>query len=131
MIGRKLINGYFPFRVGANRTTYDALFYISNDESHKLSRKIRPRQLRIVEFKYKLSALIEDFENEKKYLTDIDLLICWENDFEPDTSGYYVSSLERDGFSKGYPGVQFRIKRGLHMCQVLVLKDFVQSLKFG
>jgi hypothetical protein len=130
LIGRKLLKGYFPFRVGGNRATYDALFYIDLDESDKIPKRIRSRQLRVVEFKYRLSDLIEDFIDERKYLQDIDLLVCWENDYEPDTSPYYVSSMERDGIDNPYPGAQFRIKRGTDVCQVLVLEDFVQSLEF-
>lgn len=129
LIGRKLLKGYFPFRI-ASKKTYDGLFYIDYEEGDKLIPNVRPPQLRVVEFKYHLSELIKDFEDENKYIQDIDLLVCWDHDYDADSS-YSVSSLERDGIKKVFPGATLRIKKGSDSCQVLVLKDFIQSLEFG
>ena len=129
LVGRKLLKGYFPFRVGGNRATYDALFYIDQDESEKLLRDIRSRELKTVEFKFQLSGLIQDFRDEVKFLRDIDLVICWENDCD-DELEYNIHSLEREGIPP-FPGAQLRIQQGTRTCQVLVLKDFIESLEFG
>ena len=129
LIGGRLLRGYFPFRVGGNRTTYDALFFIDQNEGEKLPRKIRPRELKTVEFKFQLSGLIQDFMEEVKFLDDIDLVVCWENDCNDDLE-YNISSLERDGIAP-FPGAQLRMHKGTRMCQVLVLKEFIESLKFG
>jgi len=127
LVGRKLLKGYFPFRVGGNRATYDALFFIDQNEGDTLPPpNVRARDLKIVEFKFRLSELISDFEDQTKFLQDIDLVICWENDCEEDTSEYNVHSLEREGKTP-LPGAQLRIQRGTQSCQVLVLKDFLQS----
>ena len=129
LIGRKLLKGYFPFRVGGNRATYDALFYIDQDEGERLPRNIRPSQLKTVEFKFQLSGLIQDFMDEAKFLSEIDLVVCWENDCEDDLE-YNIHSLERDGIPP-LPGAELRIHKGTHTCQVLVLKEFIESLEFG
>ena len=129
LIGRKLLRGYFPFRVGGNRVTYDALFFIDQDEGERLSRNIRPPQLKTVEFKFQLSGLIQDFMDEVKFLSGIDLVVCWENDCSHDIE-YNIHSLERDGIMP-FPGAQLRIHKGTNTCQVLVLKEFIESLEFG
>ncbi len=129
LVGRKLLKGYFPFRVGGNRATYDALFLIDQDESEKLLRDIRPRELKTVEFKFQLSGLIQDFTEEMKFLDDIDLVVCWENDCD-DELEYNIHSLEREGIPP-FPGAQLRIQKGTNTCQVLVLKEFIESLEFG
>jgi hypothetical protein len=130
LIGRKILKGYFPFRVGGNRATYDALFYFADESISRPPKKFSPRELRTVEFKYRLSEILVDFGNQEKFLDDIDLLICWENDCTEDTSEYNIHSLEREGIQP-LPGAQFRIQKGTKFCQVLVLKDFVGSLEFG
>lgn len=128
LIGRKLLKGYFPFRVGGNRATYDALFYIDQDEDEKLPQNIRPRELKTVEFKFQLSGLIQNFMTEEKFLNDIDLVVCWENNYDENTDfEYNIHSLERDDIIP-LPGAQLRITRGTSSCQVLVLREFIESL---
>ena len=129
LVGRKLLKGYFPFRVGGNRATYDALFFIDQDEGERLPRNIRPRELKTVEFKFQLSGLIQDFTDEMKFLNDIDLVVCWENDCD-DELEYNIHSLERESIMP-LPGAQLRIQKGTSTCQVLVLKEFIESLEFG
>ncbi|MFB0557292.1 MAG: hypothetical protein ACETVW_05500 [Dehalococcoidia bacterium] len=75
-----------------------------------------------MEFKVRLSELIQDFMDEKKYLRDIDLAVVWEDDYEGED--YIVSSLERDGIEP-LPGAQKRIRSGTQSCQVIVLKDLL------
>lgn len=129
LIGRKKLNGYFPFRVGGNRATYDALFYIDQNQGDKIPQNLRYRELKTVEFKLRLSELIDDFADDLKFLEDIDLLVCWENNHEDDTSEYSVHSLDREGIEPLAAGAQLRIQKGTRTCQVLVLKDFIESLK--
>ena len=129
LVGKKLLKGYFPFRVGGNRATYDALSFIDQDEGDRLPRDIRPRELKTVEFKFQLSGLIQDFTDEMKFLNDIDLVVCWENDCD-DEIEYNIHSLEREGIMP-LPGAQLRIQKGTSTCQVLVLKEFIESLEFG
>ncbi len=129
LIGRKLLRGYFPFRVGGNRVTYDALFLIDQNEGEKLPRNFRPSQLKTVEFKFHLSGLIQDFRDEVKFLSGIDLVVCWENDCDDDLE-YNIHSLERDGILP-LPGAQLRIHKETDTCQVLVLKELIESLEFG
>ncbi|MGH9871850.1 MAG: ATP-binding protein [Pyrinomonadaceae bacterium] len=128
LIGRKILTGYFPFRVGGNRATYDALFYIDTDGGERMPERIRARDLKTIEFKFRLSEVIGEFLDDLKFLEDINLLVCWENDFEDDTSEYSVHSLEREGISP-LPGAQLRIQKGTRSCQVLVLKDLIESLE--
>lgn len=130
LVGRKLLKGYFPFRVGLNRATYDALFYISSEEAERMPKSFRSRELKIVEFKFHLSELIDDFNSEFKYLEDIDLVVCWDNNYTEEIPEYNISSLERDGV-RALPGATLRVHRGTQSCQVLLLKDFIETLEFG
>jgi len=126
LIGRKTITGYFPFRLAINNI-YDGLFYIDVSSKGSFPASLKSRFLKIVEFKYKLSSLVKDFQEEIKYLDDIDLVVCWENDCEDD-SEYTVSSLERDNIDP-LPAATLRVRRGTKSCQVIVLKDFLESLE--
>jgi Histidine kinase-, DNA gyrase B-, and HSP90-like ATPase len=126
LIGSKTLKGYFPFRVGA-QTIYDALFYIDKQQGNTIPHNIRARDLKFVEFKYRLSSLLTDLDNQTKFLDDIALLVCWINDIKEDAStGYSIHDLSRDEID-AYPGAQLRIKRGRDSCQVLILKDYLES----
>jgi len=128
MVGRKLLRGYFPFRVGG-KTVYDGLFYIDKSQGDTIPQNIKSHNLKFVEFKYCVSGLIRDLDDEKKFLQEIDLLVCWENDIKDDAAiEYSIHSLSRENIEP-YPGAQKRIKRGINSCQVLILKDFLESLK--
>ena len=131
LVGRKLLSGYFPFRSGGNRALYDALYYISDSNADRVPKTLKPRDLKVVEFKYHLSEIITEFENTEKFLSGIDLVICWDNDCDEDRpTDYNVHSLEREGIDP-LPGAQFRIQRGTDSCQVLALKDFMENLQFS
>lgn len=130
LLGRKLLKGYFPFRVGGNQAAYDALFFIGNDTDITMPKKFTYRELKTIEFKHRLSDLIADFDNQDKFLEEIDLVICWENNCVDDTSEYNIHLLEREGIP-ALPGAQLRIQKGTRSCQVLVLKDFVDSLQLS
>ncbi len=130
LLGRKILKGYFPFRVGGSRAAYDALFLFSDEKVDRVPKSFKPWDLKVVEFKYRLSEIISDFDNQEKFLDDINLVVCWENDCIEDTSEYNIHSLEREGIEP-LSGAQLRIQRGTQACQVLVLKDFVDSLEFG
>jgi hypothetical protein len=126
LVGRRVLKGYFPFRVGG-KTVYDALFYIDRDEGDLIPQNVRAPQLRVIEFKFCLSKLIQDLDDERKFLTDIDLLVCWVNDLHDEhLSDYSIHALERDNVDP-YPGAQLRIQRKTDYCQVLVLKDYLES----
>jgi hypothetical protein len=130
LIGRKILKGYFPFRTGGSRSLYDGLFFIESAGSDKLPKKFKARELKVVEFKYHLSEIISDFDEQIKYLDDIDVVVCWDDDTDPDTLEYNVHSLEREGIDP-LPGATLRIQKGTQSCQVIVLKDVIESLEFG
>ena len=65
---------------------------------------------------------------EVKFLNEIDLVVYWENDCDDDLE-YNIHSLERDGIMP-LPEAQLRIHKGTNTCQVLVLKEFIESLEF-
>ena len=130
LIGRKLLKGYFPFRVGG-KTIYDGLFYIDRNQGETIAQNIKSKDLKFVEFKYSISRLLRDLDDQIKFLDDIDLLICWENDIQDDAvSEYSIHSLLREGIDP-YPGAELRIKHGTKYCQVLVLKDYLESLNLS
>jgi hypothetical protein len=88
------------------------------------------RELKTLEFKYHLSEIISDFDEQIKYLDDIDVVVCWDDDTEPDTMEYNIHSLEREGIDP-LPGATMRIQKGTQSCQVIVLKDLIESLEFS
>ncbi|PVV84485.1 ATP-binding protein [Dehalogenimonas alkenigignens] len=121
LVGRGLLKGYYPFYTSSCKT-YDSLMYISNQANGNMPDRINWADLKVVEYKLKLSELIQDFIEEKKYLQTLDLAIVWENDYTEED--YIVSSLERDGIT-GFPCAQKRIRSGPNSCQLLVLKEFL------
>lgn len=125
LLGRKKITGYFPFRVGIN-SIYDGLFYINENGKESIPASFPHRHLKVVEFKHKLSFLIRNFKEQDKYLEDIDLVVCWENDCGDDETEYNVISLERDNIIP-LPSATLRVQKGTKSCQVIVLKDFVEN----
>lgn len=126
LLGRKVLTGYFPFRLGIN-STYDGLFYIDETGKDTIPSAFQARLLKQVEFKRNLSELIKNFDEESKFLVDIDLAVCWVNDCSDDGE-YNITSLERDNI-KAYPGATFRIRKGTQQCQVIVLRDFIDNLQ--
>lgn len=122
LLGSGRLRGYFPFRASTKRT-YDALMYMSKEVDVELPAEISWRDLKIVEFKVKLSEIIKEFMKEEKFLREIDLIVVWEDDYEMDKE-YSVSFLERDGIEP-LPSAQKRIKLGNQSCQVLILKELL------
>lgn len=122
ILGSGKLKGYFPFCTSINRT-YDALMYVSNRPDLEMPAEISWRDLKIVEFKIKLSEIIEDFLTEVKFLQDIDLVVVWEDDYEGERE-YVVSSLERNGIEP-LPSAQKRIRLGTQSCQVIILKELL------
>ena len=104
---------------------------IPNDRQKTNLQNIKATSLRCVEFKYCVSGLLKDLDDETKFLTDIDLLVCWKNDIKEETeTGYSIHSLVREGIEP-YPSAQWRIKKGNASCQVLVLKEYLESTVKG
>ena len=89
----------------------------------------QPRLLKKIEFKKYLSELIKDFNEESKFLAEIDLAICWDNDCEEEGE-YNITSLERDNI-KPFSCATLRIRKGTQQCQVIVLKDFIKGLQLA
>jgi hypothetical protein len=82
----------------------------------------QPRLLKKIEFKKRLSELINDFTEESKFLSEIDLAICWENDCEEEGE-YNITSLERDNI-KPFPGATLRIRKGTQQMPSNSIKRF-------
>ncbi|HMU47354.1 MAG TPA: ATP-binding protein [Chitinophagaceae bacterium] len=125
LLGRKVLTGYYPFRMGVN-STYDGLFYVDESGKDNIPSTFQARLLKTIEFKRNLSELSKNFEEESKFLADIDLAICWINDCSDDDQ-YSVTSLERDNI-RPLPGATLRIRKGTQQCQVIVLKELLENL---
>ncbi len=122
LLGSEKLKSYYPFRT-SDYKIYDSLMYISEESDGSIPTEIRWNDLKIIEFKVKLSSLIQEFVDDKKFLRDIDLAVVWEDDYDGDTE-YIVSSLGRDGLPP-LGEAQKRIRSGTQSCQVLILKDFL------
>ena len=128
LLGRKIITGYFPFRLGVN-STYDGLFYVDEIGKDAIPSTFQARVLKKIEFKKNLSELISDFNEERKFLAEIDLAICWINDCDEEGE-FNITSLDRDSI-KAFPSATLRIRKGTQQCQVIVLKDFIENLELS
>jgi hypothetical protein len=88
----------------------------------------------VVEFKYKAEDILDDFESNRKFFTDLDLLICWDFDEKAfSREGVQVQSLPPDdvfyfgsNFSLIWPG-SYNLGNA-SMKPMLSLRKFIQDL---
>ena len=132
------------------RFTYDGLFKVSfelpsalytydpvsnplgvpDDVASQLQGKITDP--RVLEYKFSLDGLIEDFEGSDKNIHDVDLCITWETG-ELYKEKYGITSLliPENADQRQYHGVTHilnDLETGARHCELIVLKELVQSL---
>lgn len=108
LIQGEFLKGYYVLRMGF-KMTYDLWGMYEMSKSyvgrafHKQIKKDGERIPVVIEFKYKAEDILIDFENNIKFFTDIDLLVCWDLDEKRlSKSGVEVSVInESDAFFHG------------------------------
>lgn len=87
LIGAGILRGYYSLKTGYKQT-YDlwALYKINIDlvgENCSTMANIKDNIIEypcVIEFKYKAESILDDFEENIKFFTDIDLIVCWDLD---------------------------------------------------
>ncbi len=85
LIGAKVLKGYESLSTGYKQT-YDlwATYRISEDlvgtNYREISRNGYVELPCVIEFKYVAQSILEDLNNDVKFFTDMDLLVCWDLD---------------------------------------------------
>lgn len=132
------------------RFTYDGLFKIAFDlEPHIYTFDLeknplgvpketaqalngRVTQPRILEYKYSLDGLIEDFDNQDKNIKDIDLCVAWKTgDSYKEKYGITSLLLPENADQRQYHGVTHvltDIETGSKCCDLIILCDLIDFL---
>jgi hypothetical protein len=132
-------------------STYDGLFRVTfqleDEELYRYDSGLNPlgvsddvvsslhgrvTEPRVLEYKYSLDGLIEDFSDQDKNINDVDLCVAWETGklYE---SRYNISSLLSDDNAdqRQYHGVTHVLEdletRGKH-CDLIILSELIQRL---
>lgn len=132
------------------RFTYDGLYKVAFDLSEDIytydreqnplgvssevaqALKGRVTDPRVLEYKYSLDGLIEDFESQDKNINDVDLCIVW-NTGEMYKERYGITSLlmPENVDQRQYHGVTHilsDVETGAKHCDLIVLSELVSSL---
>lgn len=145
IVGRGLLKGYQTFDINT-ASTYDAVARYSPGTDvgaqalqiwrEKLNRKTL-QSIEIfplnIEFKYEASTVLDDFEDNTKYLEQIELIICWTCDDQRfENAGVAVQTVERD--AELFNGAQKRLEFGASFSSqrsvyVIELKELVKRLE--
>lgn len=132
------------------RSTYDGLFKISfqmDPELYRYHSEMNPLGVsedvltglrgrvtppRVLEYKYSLDGLIEDFDSNDKNINDIDLCIAWETG-DLYESRYALSTvlIPENADQRQYHGVTHvlqDLETGNKHCDLIILKELIQHL---
>lgn len=132
------------------RFTYDGLFKIAFDLSSEIylydenknplgvpqavadALKGKITDPRVLEYKYCLDGLIEDFDNQDKNIKDVDLCIVW-NTGDAYKARYGITSLllPENADQRQYHGITHvltDLESGAKHCDLIVLSELIESL---
>lgn len=147
LISRDLILGYSPL-VLSSYDVYDCLcqYYcnfsskfidksnpIAIAEPHKLSHSEIKKNI-VIEFKHKLSEIFMDVKAIKKNLQDIDIIVCWDTEYEKRndfvvTTGVVIKEVDKS--TNTYFGVTHEIiglGQNTKFLPIIELKTVINSL---
>lgn len=86
LLGAGVLKGYYTLKTGYKQT-YDSwgIYKINKEFVGEKCRVLANNNEIIelpcvIEFKYKAESILDDFEKNIKYFTDIDLIVCWDID---------------------------------------------------
>lgn len=131
LIGLDKIRGFDTYSI-SSFARYDAKVMIQTSQMKEIPIPKEDKHIPNVEFKQKISALISDFEDDRKIAKDIHLVIAWENDYEDTNPNYQIVNIEyTPDHDKVFPNVTQSIREkntGWHI-QMLILHELVDKLK--
>lgn len=89
---------------------------------------------RVLEYKFSLDGLIEDFGNQDKNINDIDLCIAWETGQEYASRYNITSLLHPDNTDQrqfhGVTHVLEDVETGNKHCELIILSELIERLNF-
>jgi hypothetical protein len=132
LIGRGLLPGYHFFSMN-QKATYDGRAALKLSYQDDVPTPSVDADLGNVEFKLDINALIDDFENEYKFPSEIQLIVVWDDTLDTGITDYQVVDLEHtDDADRAMDGVTkaLNCKRDHRTIQMLVIKDFVGTPEF-
>ena len=133
LIGREDLTGYHFYSM-SQRSKYDGRASLKLSNMTELPAPSNDNDLRNVEFKLDIGDLIDDFENDIKSPSEIQLVVVWDDTIKTDITDYQILSIDyTDDSERRVYGVEkvLHCKRQNRMIQMLVLQEFVQNLAAG
>ena len=133
LLGRKILKNYEIYSLHS-KLKYDGKFMAKLETQSSIKKANSDNELGIVEFKLRLSDLIDELDNDKKVLKQINLVIVWEDDFAqfPKYEGDYevIDLLHSKDKDKGFYGITkcLRNRADGTERQMMVVKEFIKSL---
>jgi len=146
LIGLGYLKGLFFFATSSHET-YDSLFFYDYNKREEFAFKKVGNPLgvfedlseeslsepKILEYKYDLDSLIDDFEKELKFDDGIDLVVCWDAG-KKYREKYFLNSLLTgdEGNSREIFGAThqaFRDGSSTAVFEIIVLKDLIGFLQ--
>ena len=133
LLGRGKIEGYTFYSLSAKQK-YDGKGMIKLQNMKEIPTPYNDADLKTIEFKLKLSALLDDFENGDKDLKDITFLVIWEDDISntdkmPENYGVIDIDESKDAERSSFGVKKCLIRKtdGIEK-QMFIMKDFITSL---
>lgn len=130
LLGRGYLTGYHFYSM-SQRARYDGRASMRLDNQSEVPMPDVDNDLENVEFKLDVNDLVDDFENEIKMPTEVQLLIVWDDTLKTSITDYQVLDIEyTNNADRAMAGVDkvVHCKRQNRMIQMLVIQDFVNKL---
>lgn len=118
LLGRGDIDGFQPY-ISGYKNRYDLYSKYNNSD-------------KIVEFKFELSSLFADFDNETKLFNEVDYVVVWEiveNDYKVVKRKGFELERVSEGLTGGEPKFHYKLifSSVRSPIKVMCLKDIVES----
>ena len=146
MIGSGFFKGY-NFITTDQNSTYDSIFEYVMSRSYQYSKLNHISKLgisyndledfnvddQVLEYKYDLVALFDDFENDDKNIKHVDLAVCWEftfdkNSFDYNITSYLLDEEEASEQRQYYGSTHFCSTNAEKRFEIIVLKELLSYL---
>lgn len=97
LIGKGVINGFNTYHL-SSYDQYDGKANILQPRKSKFKEIQRDADLSNIEFKVKITDLIDNFETNVKRMEDLDLIIIWDDTIPESINKYSIIELEFSGY---------------------------------
>lgn len=147
LIAKGILKGYKIYSLRGSYSKYDCVFAYELSKEEGMSKTDdlalpeasfgRTGKVHfspdIIEFKYHLSKLTEDFDQDYKNFNDIRLVVAWEKGNEEllsEGSDYYLTEIEKDSRDKQFYGETHLLTKTSDgsKIHVMILKEVINSL---